>query len=138
VNGVTVFVESTVLGEGQYFTNVRYTMQATRQTVWAGPGPGPQHAARRVLGKIAEELSQTAANAPNILCMSFFGWTPLPPSRQWAVEDAWTGGVTYGTRQDGTHMDLSNISRIDSIFEFGRDRLLHMHVNPHPDPACAL
>jgi hypothetical protein len=138
VGSADIFVESTAIGEGRHFTKQREQMQAAGLRVWAAPGPGPEHAARRIVGKIAEELQQTSAGVPNILALSFFDQMPIPPARKWALDDVWTGGATYGTRRDGTRIDLSNISRIDSIFEFSRDRLVNTHLNPNPDPACAL
>jgi len=138
VDGIDVYVEATVIGEAQYWTNMSTQMHARRQTVWVAPGPGPDHGARRVVSKIAGELDQAAENAPNMLCLSFFAWDPIPPAHLLAIEDAWNGAPAYGTLQDGTRLDLSNIGRLDTIFEFGRDRLLKMHVNPNPLPACRL
>ena len=130
IDDVTVFIEATVLGEAQYWTGVRNSMRAAGQTSWAGPGPGPVHGAQRVLTKIGEELSQTADGYPNILCLSFFDWNPTPEARKWAIEDAWLGGARFGARRNGTQVDLSRLDRIDSIFEFGRNRLRTIHMNP--------
>jgi len=138
VDGVVLYVEATSITEGRYFTQLGEQARAAGQRFWVAPGPGPAHAASRIVKKIAEELSQTAPEAPNILCVSFFDAMPVPPARRWAFDDAWIGGKTYGTLPDGTRLDLSAISRVDSIFEFGRDRLIAVHVNPHCDPRCAV
>jgi len=138
VSGVSVYVEATAITEGRHFTKMRESAHAAGQRFWVAPGPGPAHVASRIVKKIAEELSQTAADAPNILCISFFDAMPIPPARKWAIDDAWVGGKTYGQLRDGTMLDLSRISRVDSIFEFGRAELIAVHVNPQCEPKCVL
>lgn len=70
-------------------------------SVYTTGGPGPAHDARRIVAKIGEALQQTAPNAPNITCLSYFGFFPSPPAREWAMEDLWTGGKAYGTWNAG-------------------------------------
>lgn len=45
---------------------------------------------------------------------------------------------TYGQWQGGATLDLSRIDRLDSIFEFSRDRLLTVHVNRTARASCRL
>ncbi len=138
VDGTDVFIEATVLGEAAYWGNLHKDMHARRSKWWVAPGPGPDHGARRVLSKIATELEQTTEESPNILCLSFFDWDPTPPARKWAIDDAWLGAPYYGRRRDGTTLDLSAIKRLDSIFEFSRNKLITVHVNPTPLDTCRL
>jgi hypothetical protein len=138
VDGTPIYIESTVLDEAQATKKALTDMLAAGQSVWSGPSPGGAHPGCRILGKVAHELPQTAADTPNIICMSFFGGDPTPPFRKWAFADLWEGGKSFGTAEDGAKLDLSNVPRLDSIFEFGRDALRSVHVNPHPHPQCQL
>jgi len=139
VDGLSIFVEATVLDEFRFWKDVRVSMHHAGLNVWAGVGPGPAQGAFRVVSKIAKESIQTTADAPNIICLSFFDDTsPISPARQWAVDDLWLGGPTYGGLPDGSRLDLSRVPNIDTIFEFSRDTLLRIHVNSNAAPSCRL
>ena len=131
IDGTSVYVEATALAEAASTTKRNREMQAQGKKVWTyvesvDDGGG------RIVRKIAEELSQIAENAANVVCLSFFDDDPLPPVREWAIADIWQGAPKYGglLTRDGVPHDLSRINRVDSIFEFGRKRLLNVHVNP--------
>jgi hypothetical protein len=139
LDGAPVFVEATVMDELRFWKDVRLSMHKVGQNVWAGSGPGPADGAFRVVSKVAKESVQTADAAPNIICLSFFDTFPIPPARQWAFDDLWAGGPTYGGPfPNGSRLDLSRVPNIDSIFEFSRDALLNVHVNPNAAAACRL
>jgi len=129
IDGVHAFVEATVLSEGAFWNGVTAMMQAQGLSVYSTSGPGPNAEARRIVSKIAEELRQTAPDAPNVIAVSFFDTFPSDLAREWAFADLLRGGGRF-TDSD---VDLSHLKRVDSIFEFGRAHLLNMHVNPHAD-----
>jgi hypothetical protein len=83
------------------------------------------------VSKIGEELRQTAPDAPNVVVLSFFDTFPSDFARKWAVADLLSGGGPFTVGSD-----LSNLARVDSIFEFSRTRLLNTHVNPNTDADC--
>jgi hypothetical protein len=137
IDGHQVYVEAAVIGEADYYRKQRESARALQQKVWTASGP--DHEARRVTSKIAGELDQTNRGCPNILCLSFFDWDPLPIARTWAITDAWLGAPKYGQhRHDGSRLDFSSIGRVDSIFEFSRDRLINVHINPNSLAECRL
>ena len=138
VDGVSVFVEATVIGEGQFWTNIGKMMHERGLRTYATAGPGPADDARRIVAKVAEELRQTVPDAPNVLFLSYFNQFPSAMAREWAIDDLWQGAAAYGTWKGGTQVDLSNLVRIDSIFECSRDRFLRLQINPNTDPACRL
>ena len=138
VVGREVFVEAAVIGQAEHYRKQLEQMRMLGRRVGGGFGPGPAQGARRIISKIAGELSQMANAVPNILCLSFFDDDPIRPAREWAMADAWNGGKQYGERQDGSRLDLSAVNRVDSIFEFGRKRLQSVHVNPGCLDACRL
>lgn len=133
VDGVPVFVEATVLSEGAFWNDIAAMMHAQGLSVYNTGGPGPTTDARRIVSKIAHELEQTAPDAANVVAVSFFGTFPSDLARKWAFADLCAGGgpLTAG-------VDLSKLPRVDSIFEFSRDRLLNVHLNPHAEPAFRL
>jgi hypothetical protein len=130
VDDVVIFVESTVLGEGMFWNGVESMMQAQGLSVFSTGGPGPQVDAQRILFKVAEELEQTATNAPNLLMLSFFGAFPSDLAREWAFRDLFNAAGRDSPRETVAFPDLSRLHRVDSIFEFGRARLREVHVNP--------
>ncbi len=134
IDGVPVFVEATVLSEGAFWNGITAMMQAQGLSVYSTGGPGPNAEARRIVSKIAEELRQTAPDAPNVIAVSFFGTFPSDLARKWAFADLLGRGGQF-TEAD---VDLANLARVDSIFEFSRARLLNTHVNQHTDAACRL
>jgi hypothetical protein len=139
IGGRRVYVEATVIDEGQFWRGVERMMHAHGLSVYSTGGPGPDTEAWRVVAKIAEELQQTAPDAANIIAISFFGTFPSDLARQWAFADLFAGGQRYGRSKDGSVvLDLSNLRRVDSIFEFSRARLLNVHVNAHCDPEFRL
>jgi hypothetical protein len=125
LGGVQTFIEATVLGQGKYWTGVEETRREYGDRMYATSGPGPTADARRVVGKIADELKQTAPTAPNVIVMAFPEVFPSAPARQWAFDDVFSGG------RHTAGFNLANISRVDSIYEFSRNRLVNVHVNPH-------
>ena len=137
-DGLDVFVEATVIDEQQFWKDVREKMRVERRSVFAAAGPGPAMTAFGIVSKVTHESEQTSPVAPNILCLSFFDSSASPMAREWAFDDLWRGGPKYGTPFNGPRKDFSKIERLDSVFEFSRDRLLNVHVNPHPVAACRL
>ncbi len=139
VLGRDVFVEATVIGKGQFWNGVADLMQREGTSHYGTSGPGPEEEARRIAAKIAEELKQTATDAANVLCLSFFDTSPSELARRNAFEDLLvSGGRYYGQLRDGTPLDLSNLNRVDSVFEFARDRLRQVHVNQNAVAASRL
>lgn len=130
IDGTPVFVEATVLGEGDYWRGIDSMMHAHGLSVYSTSGPGPNAEARRIVSKIGHELQQTAPDAPNILAISFFGSFRREMARDWAFADLFTGAARFGQGNDGTVTDLSNLVRVDSILEFSRSRIRQVHVNP--------
>ena len=137
VGGVTVYVEATALGDDQQTQRNHAIMFKTGQPV-GGWGAGPTGEARRIVRKVSEELRQTAPDFPNLLAISFYGINSTTFSRDLAFGDLFTGAEHYGTNADGQAFDLTNLSRVDSIFEFSRDRLVRVRVNPTCDGALRL
>jgi hypothetical protein len=138
VDGTTVFVEATAMGEGAFHDGVARMMQERELSVYATWAPGPAVDARRIAVKISEKIGQTAPDAPNILCISFFGTDPIDMAREWAFTDVLNGGTTYSARADGTRLDLTNLDRVDTVFEFGRTTLRRTWINPNCAPAFRL
>jgi hypothetical protein len=133
IDAQPLFVEATVISEGAFWNGIAAMMHARGLSVYTTGGRGPDAEARRIVSKIAEELRQTAPDAPNVIVVSFFGAFPSDLAREWAFAD-----LARGNGRFTVGADLSNLIRVDSIFEFGRDRLLNTHVNPHADPAFRL
>jgi hypothetical protein len=138
VDGATVYVEATVLTEGDFWGGVASMMQEQGLSVYTTAGPGPDIEARRIVAKVERELSQAAPDAPNIIAISFFGTFPSDMAREWAFSDLLAGGGRSTQNKDGTKADLTNLAYVDSILEFGRARLLKTHVNPRCDAAFRL
>lgn len=81
VEGTAVFIEATVLDEGQFWRGIESMMHAHGLNVYSTGGPGPNAEARRIISKIGDELQQTASDAPNIIAISFFGAFPRTGAR---------------------------------------------------------
>jgi hypothetical protein len=133
IDGTPVFVEATVISEGTFWNGVAAMMHAQGLSVYSTAGPGPNAEARRIVSKIGEELRQTALDAPNVVVLSFFDTFPSDFARKWAFADLLAGGGPFTVGSD-----LSNLARVDSIFEFSRNRLLNTHVNPNTDTGFRL
>jgi hypothetical protein len=88
-------------------------------------GPGLAVEARRVVGKIAEELEQTSPDHPNVVCFSFFGAAPSPPPIRLAFAD-----LLSEEKKLGEGLDFSKLARVPAILEFSRSKFLKAHINP--------
>lgn len=139
IDGVDVFVEATVIGEGQFWDEVYRKMAADGwKRPYGGAAPGPHLEAMRIASKVADKLSQTTPAGCNLLCLSFFGHSPSKMARDSAFPDIFVGGKQYGHREDGTTLDFSGLGRLDSIFEFSRDHLEQVRTNPAVDDPLRL
>ena len=116
IDGKPVFVEATVLDEGEFWRGIDSMMLAHGLSVYNTSGPGPSADARRIVSKIADELRQTAPDAPNIIAISFFGTFPSDLARQWAFKDFLGGAPLYGRSRNGTVTDLSRLDRVGFNF----------------------
>ncbi len=132
VAGNRVFVEVTVLTQGQFWDGVDVKAAKSPSGTWVGTGPGPHHEALRVHAKVAEELNQVAPGEPNILVMIFREGLPShtvldevlsAPMLQWRGEKC---------------RDLSNRRHLDSIWAFNREELRGIYISPDAQPASRL
>jgi hypothetical protein len=133
IEGRTIYVEATAMTEGTFWDGVTKFMQEAGLSVHSTAGPGPSDEARRIIRKIAHELIQTAPDAPNVICISFFGTFPSSFGIDFAFEDLFQGAPDCGRDQD-----VSDLSRVDCILEFGRSQFQRIHVNPNVGPSSRL
>jgi hypothetical protein len=134
IDGIAIYVEGTVLSEGLFWNGVERMMHEKGLSTYATSGPGPADEALRIHSKVAEELKQTAVSSPNVLCISFFGTFPSKLAR----DEAFNGMMAPAGPGSSPKEGFEHLNRVDSIFEFSRDRLLRVHRNPNTTPECRL
>jgi hypothetical protein len=129
--GRPIYIEDTVIGETQFLQRVGERAIQGGIATWTGdPYADAFDVVRRLVSKARQ---QTALHTANIICVSFADGHPFDVVRQWAFDDLLSEKrFVTNTRDPGGRLYLTDFHRrVDSVFEFNRDRFVREYVNPH-------
>ena len=134
-----IYIENTVIGETQFMRRVRdHALTHGGVATWSGD---PHSDAFDVVRRLAKKAhAQSAQHAPNVICVSFADDHPFDFARNWAFADLLSDKrFVANPKKPDERVYLTDFHRrIDAVFEFGRDRLIREHVNPHVTPLSRL